>query len=78
MFEKIIDPRVERWIREPDPRVYDVDYVIRGFSHLSNFSKLYTKWRRQNHHIHYYACLLTIEKKMCHACFTPLINLTNE
>jgi hypothetical protein len=63
MFVLIPDPKVERWLKAPES-VCDTELVIKNHSLTPDFSKHYAKWRRMNHHLFYYACLLDIEK-MC-------------
>lgn len=59
--------------------MYDIiTDLIENKLHDPHFCKKYVKWLQINHNRYYFACMLIIEKKMCHACHTPLINLLSE
>jgi hypothetical protein len=74
-FEKVRDPQVERWLKSNDPTINDAERIINLYSSLPNFCRLYSKWRQLNHHLYYYACMLSIQGKICHVCQAPSLSL---
>ena len=58
--------------------MFDISDLIQNKLEHPHFCKMYVKWLQLTHNRYYFGCMLIIERKMCHACHTPLINLLSD